>query len=187
MLLIDRNEMRVTFKHKDKAVCEAQREDGRTYVLADEKDEDSFKLLTLLEQKILYNNMGQVPGTVLTNGASVRRAICKLARYHMDSVPNGATLPLYNAATAESVTKTAQGALANVLDKAAEVGLVPKGSTSKLIWDVADEMWAKAGGPKDPKAVLALRKEIMSELENNYHVKRNTSSNELGRWSKARI
>lgn len=187
MLLIDRNEMRVAFKHKDKAVCESQRVNGKIYVIVDETDESTFKVLTILEQKLLYHNMGQVLGTVLTNGPSVRQAIMKLARYHRDNVPNDAALPLYNAVTTSAVTKTAQGVLATTMDKAAEVGLAPKGNTSKLIWDVADELWAKAGSPKDPKEVLALRKVIMTELETNYHVKRNTSSNELGKWSKARI
>lgn len=187
MLLIDRKDLRVCFKHADGNVCMAERKPGHTYIIGDETNPDSFKQLTLLEQKVLYHNMGQVPGINLTNGADVRRAICKLARYHRDSVPTATTTPLFAPDVAAAVTKTGQGLLAQTLDKVPELGIAPKGNTSRLIWDVADEMWAKAGSPKDPKVVLALRKEIMSELENNYHVKRNTSSNELGRWSKARI
>jgi len=55
------------------------------------------------------------------------------------------------------------------------------------VWSVADAMWTAAGKPTDPKAVLALRKEIMNTLEREHDVKRTSSSNELGNWQKNRI
>ena len=54
------------------------------------------------------------------------------------------------------------------------------------IWAVADRMWEEAGKPTEKSTVLALRKDIMSALEQD-GVKRTSSSNELGNWQKARI
>lgn len=49
------------------------------------------------------------------------------------------------------------------------------------IYEVADAMWADAGKPTDKPTVLKLRKSIMDALE-QVGVKRNTSSNTLGKW-----
>ena len=68
-----------------------------------------------------------------------------------------------------------------------ERSTAPRASgTRDVIFEVADNMWEAAGKPTDPKVVLALRKEIMNALEQQ-GVKRNTSSNTLGVWSKERI
>jgi hypothetical protein len=56
-----------------------------------------------------------------------------------------------------------------------------------IVWDTADQLWAAAGSPTETPKVLALRKEIMNVLESEHGVKRNTSSNELGKWHKARV
>ena len=183
MLLIDRKEMQVVFKHRDKATCESQRKNGHTYLVVDETEENGFRGFTQLEMKFLYHNLGQIPGTVITNATSVKNAVVRLLKYRPDNIPKeNQSLPLYNEATAAAITKTAQAVIQSVT-----ATIAPTGNTIKLIWDVADELWAKAGSPKDPKDVLRLRKDIMVELENVYHVKKNTASNELGKWSKARI
>lgn len=172
MLLIDRKEMTVVFKHQDKQVCEAERRDGKTYVIVDEKDPNGFRLLTQLEMKILYHNLGQVSGTVIGDPNSVRSSVLKLLKYKLDNIPtNGEMLSLFVEKTEKPVVNQP----------------APKGGTSNLIWDVADEMWINAGKPKDQKEVLALRKKMMQELETLHGVKKNTASNELGKWSKARI
>ena len=176
MLLIDRKEMQVVFKHRSKDVCESQRKPGHIYVLADETEENGFRGFTQLEMKILYRNLGQILGTVTSNAKSVQNAVVRLVKYRIDNVVESTeNLPLF------AEPKAA------VEVKKVETEVAPKGNTSTLIWDVADELWAKAGSPKDPKDVLRLRKDIMVELENVYHVKKNTASNELGKWSKARI
>lgn len=58
--------------------------------------------------------------------------------------------------------------------------------TGGQIWKRADELWAAAGSPKDPKVVLKLRKEWMVTLEGE-GIKKTTSSSELGQWMKARL
>jgi hypothetical protein len=62
----------------------------------------------------------------------------------------------------------------------------PRGSTRETIWACADRMWEAAGKPTTPAAVLALRKQMMNQLEAD-GVKRTSSSNELGNWQKTRI
>ncbi|HWV45061.1 MAG TPA: hypothetical protein VN039_03365 [Nitrospira sp.] len=62
-----------------------------------------------------------------------------------------------------------------------------QGGVREVIWAVADRMWEAAGSPKDAKAVLELRKQMMTTLEADHGVKRTSSSNELGQWMKARI
>lgn len=54
------------------------------------------------------------------------------------------------------------------------------------IWDKADEMWEAAGKPTDLTTILKLRKEIMNVLEDD-GIKRNSASNELGKWQKQRL
>jgi hypothetical protein len=56
-----------------------------------------------------------------------------------------------------------------------------------IVWETADKLWAAAGSPMETPKVLTLRKEIMNVLESEHGVKRNTSSNELGKWHKARV
>lgn len=172
MLLIDRKEMIVAFKHPDKSVCEAERVNGKVYVLIDEKDPNGFRGLTQLEMKILYHNLGQVGGTVINDPNSVRASVLKLLKYKLDSVPSNK----------EMITLFVEPTETPVVNQ-----LAPKGGTSNLIWDVADEIWIAAGKPKDQKVVLTLRKTIMVELEKLHGVKKNTASNELGKWNKARI
>jgi hypothetical protein len=54
------------------------------------------------------------------------------------------------------------------------------------IWEKADQMWEAAGKPTDLTTVLKLRKEIMNTLEED-GIKRNSASNELGKWQKQRL
>jgi hypothetical protein len=61
------------------------------------------------------------------------------------------------------------------------------GGARDTIFKVADEMWLAAGNPKAIPAVLALRKQIMIELELNHGVKKTTSSTALGDWQKTRV
>lgn len=56
----------------------------------------------------------------------------------------------------------------------------------EIIWAKADDMWSAAGKPTDKGVVLKLRKDIMDALEKD-GVNRNSASNELGNWQKARI
>lgn len=172
MLLIDRKEMIVAFKHRDKAACEAERKHGKVYIIVDETDPVGFRCLTQLEMKLLYRNLGQVAGTIISDANSVRAAIIKLLKYKLDNVPsNSEILPLFVPNPEKPV-----------VDQRA-----PNGQTSNLIWDVADEIWVNAGRPTELKLVLSLRKKIMQDLETLHGVKRNTASNELGKWQKARI
>lgn len=62
----------------------------------------------------------------------------------------------------------------------------PRGSTRETIWACADRMWEEAGKPMQAGVVLALRKKIMDQLEQD-GVKRTSSSNELGAWQKTRL
>lgn len=62
----------------------------------------------------------------------------------------------------------------------------PRGSVSAAIWEVADKIWNDAGAPQSKTVVLALRKRMMEVLESQ-GTKRNSASNELGNWQKARI
>lgn len=61
------------------------------------------------------------------------------------------------------------------------------GSTKETIWSVADKVWESQGKPTDVKLVLSIRKEVMTLLENDYGVKKTSSSNELGKWQKERL
>lgn len=163
--------MQVVFKHRSKNACEEERRTGNAYVIVDETSSDYLRPFTPLEVKLLYQNLGQVSGTVISEMASVKSAISKLLRYRLDNEPSvKGAFPLFEE------TKVI-----------APPELAPKGGTSNLIWDVADEMWKAAGSPKDVKVVLALRKSIMQELESSHGVKKNTASNELGKWQKSRI
>lgn len=55
------------------------------------------------------------------------------------------------------------------------------------IWAVADRLWEEAGKPTEKAVVLELRKKMMAVLESEDHIKKTTSSNELGNWMKTRI
>lgn len=61
------------------------------------------------------------------------------------------------------------------------------GGVREIVFKVADDLWEKAGKPSDLKAVLELRKSMMSVLEAEHGVKRTTSSTTLGAWQKERI
>lgn len=61
------------------------------------------------------------------------------------------------------------------------------GSTKETIWLQADKVWEERGKPTDVKTVLAIRKEVMALLENDFGVKKTSSSNELGKWQKERL
>lgn len=61
------------------------------------------------------------------------------------------------------------------------------GGSRETIFRVADEMWVAAGSPTGLPTVLALRKQIMVELELNHSIKKTTSSTALGDWQKARV
>lgn len=163
--------MQVVFKHRSKEACEAERRTGNAYVIVDETSNEYLRPFTTLEIKMLYRNLGQVNGTVISDQASVKKGISKLLQYRLDNEPSiKGAFPLFEETKAIAPPE-----------------LAPKGGTSNLIWDVADEMWRAAGSPKDVKIVLALRKSIMQELESSHGVKKNTASNELGKWQKSRI
>lgn len=61
------------------------------------------------------------------------------------------------------------------------------GGSKDTIFSVADTMWEAANKPTEQSAILALRKKIMQVLENDYAIKKTTSSNTLGLWQKARL
>lgn len=61
------------------------------------------------------------------------------------------------------------------------------GSVRDTIWQVADKLWEALGKTDDIKQILAMRKQAMSELESEFGVKKTSSSNELGKWQKARL
>lgn len=61
------------------------------------------------------------------------------------------------------------------------------GSVRDTIWQVADKLWEALGKTTDLKQVLAMRKQAMAELESDFGVKKTSSSNELGKWQKARL
>ena len=62
-----------------------------------------------------------------------------------------------------------------------------KGTSKQIIWDEADAEWAKIGNTKDLKEVLAMRKGLMTKLEEDYGIKKSSASSELGQWQKTRI
>lgn len=59
-----------------------------------------------------------------------------------------------------------------------------KSPVKQRIWEVANELWNKEGCPMDKAVILQLRKRIMDVLE-DYNIKRNTASSELGNWQKS--
>lgn len=61
------------------------------------------------------------------------------------------------------------------------------GGARETIFRVADEMWTAAGSPTALPTVLALRRQIMQELETSHDVKKTTSSTALGDWQKSRV
>lgn len=61
------------------------------------------------------------------------------------------------------------------------------GGSRETIFRVADEMWTARGSPRELPTVLALRKDIMVELEANHGIKKTTSSTALGDWQKQRL
>lgn len=63
----------------------------------------------------------------------------------------------------------------------------PKGGARPKIFEVADHMWTQAGSPRDLAVVLALRKQIMTVLEQEHDIKKSTSSTALGDWQKTRL
>lgn len=93
-----------------------------------------------------------------------------------DAVRAGVTVP------ASSAARPVRPAAA----PRAATGAPRASGVREKIWAVADRMWEEAGKPTEKSTVLALRKDIMSALEQD-GVKRTSSSNELGNWQKARI
>lgn len=71
--------------------------------------------------------------------------------------------------------------------RTAPTGAPRQANVAGLVWAVADKHWESAGKPTDTKVLLALRKKIMDDLEQNHGTKRVTSSNELGKWMKTKI
>lgn len=61
------------------------------------------------------------------------------------------------------------------------------GGARETIFSVADRMWEAAGSPTNASVILALRKNIMVELEANHGVKKTTSSTALGDWQKSKL
>lgn len=61
------------------------------------------------------------------------------------------------------------------------------GGAREVIFKVADQMWEAAGSPTNTATILALRKNIMVELEANHGVKKTTSSTALGDWQKSKV
>lgn len=93
-----------------------------------------------------------------------------------DAVRAGATVPASSAARP----------VRPVAGPRAATGAPRASGVREKIWAVADRMWEETGKPTEKSTVLALRKDIMSALEQD-GVKRTSSSNELGNWQKARI
>ena len=150
-----------------------------------DEGEPAFRALTTLEAKLLYRNLGQVPGTVITNRVSVVRAILKLIKYR--PVTDAAQMQLLPAQSTNGIPLPA----ATRNDPSAANAVAPaqasKGAVRATIWEVADRMWHEAGKPTEAKQVLALRKSIMEDLLHVSAIKKTTSSNELGTWAKVRV
>lgn len=123
---------------------------------------------TTLELQLLYRSLGSVAGTVYGERESLVQGITKLL--------NMRPTVDYQPELTEEV---------EALTPVKEVQV--KGEKTATIWDVADKMWDAAGKPTDPKLVLKLRKQIMNELEQNYSIKKTTSSTSLGGWQKSRL
>lgn len=66
--------------------------------------------------------------------------------------------------------------------------LAPKDSPQRgvkaIIWEVATDVWQKAGAPKEQSQIMRIRRDIMPLLEAQHGIKKTTSSNELGNWMK---
>lgn len=131
----------------------------------------SFAQFTVMELQLLYRNLGFISGTS-NNRASLEQSISKL----LDMKPARDYQPEDMEELKEEPVKE---------DIQQEVSL--KGEKTATIWNVADKMWEQVGSPKDLKEVLKLRRKIMDELEQNYSIKKTTSSTALGGWQKARV
>lgn len=124
---------------------------------------------------------------------SIRDGDKKAYKYVKGSFRASRPAELFADATGDAVragaTVPASGAARPVRPAAAPRAAtgVPRASgVREKIWAVADRMWEEAGKPIEKSTVLALRKDIMNALEQD-GVKRTSSSNELGKWQKARI
>ena len=124
---------------------------------------------------------------------SIRDGDKKAYKYVKGSFRASRPAELFADATGDAVragaTVPASGAARPVRPAAAPraaTGAPRASGVREKIWAVADRMWEEAGKPTEKSTVLALRKDIMSALEQD-GVKRTSSSNELGNWQKARI
>lgn len=96
-------------------------------------------------------------------------------------------LPALQRAAPPRSERTANDRPAAAVQQPAKRPSGPKRGTAKaIIWQVADAMWEEEGKPVDKNQVLDLRKRIMDKLETEEHIKRASSSSELGQWHKTR-
>lgn len=61
------------------------------------------------------------------------------------------------------------------------------GSVKETVTATANRFWEAAGKPLDTKVLLALRKEVMDELEQVNRIRRTTASSQLGQWMKGLV
>jgi len=76
----------------------------------------------------------------------------------------------------------------DINDAIAEAELGPGGVTNRsIIFGEADKAWAMLGNTQELKQVLAMRKQLMTTLEQQFQIPRTTASVVLGDWQKARL
>lgn len=157
------------------------------YLVVAVETTDELMALTTLELRLLYGNLGVVPGTLQGNKQFLADAVLKLIKRRVESSPKqiGVFEPYIPdpAGTGGAPAPRAD----STGTRAAGLPTAPRGGTSFTVFEVADQMWAEAGKPTELPTVLALRKKMMDVLEKDHGIKRTTSSTTLGGWQKARL
>lgn len=152
-----------------------------------------------MEETVIDNNVGSQCEYAIENklegfckyvkGASLPTPVTTPEPFLTHAKDESAELGISNGSVTVSVTKGNQPAYTPERESPAPVARAniagtgsPRASdTRDTIYTVADEMWEAAGRPTEKAEVLKLRKKIMDALEVQ-GVKRNTSSNTLGKW-----
>ena len=182
--IIDRQAMRLVCRVKLKT--EAEKVTNPLHVVIATEEPDAFKVLTTLELKLLYRNLGSVMGTNLQQRESVVSSIRTLLKHVPFSSLDQRPLFTDEAPAKPAKSSAAQAGTGRDRVPVNTVAPARTAGVRGVIWDHADKVWEAAGKPTNKGVVMALRKQMMTELE-GMGVKRTSSSNELGNWMKARV
>lgn len=164
---------------------------GERFLCLPSEDQDKFrKTLDLLhvsrlEIALMYRNAANIVGPISDFRDSLISYLFYLLTTGKPLTRHTATLFNEEPEPVQAGTGPDRPAASTVAP--ARIPSAPRSGSRVTIFEVADKMWSEAGAPKDVSTVLALRKTIMAELEQNHGVKKTTSSTALGEWQKVRL